>query len=163
MKAEKSLFAVRVVFLLFGVIVSILMLTLVFSKAQNQTVGGQVTIVSSAPTNCTLGTLFFNTNTNQLSVCKATDTLATVMLSPMRASTGTITGTSLPLGSCNTGTVTVTGATTSMPAIATPVNDPGIGIVWNAFVSSANTVTVKECALVLSTPNNTAYNVVVNP
>lgn len=131
--------------------------------AQQQTVGGQVSVVSSAPTNCTLGTLYFNTTTNLLSVCKATDTLVTVMVPPLRGTTGTITGTLLALGACNTGTATVTGATTAMQATASPVSDPGTTVVWYAWVSSANTVTVKECELILGTPNNTAFNVAVNP
>ena len=50
-----------------------------------------------------------------------------------------------------------------MSSTASPVADPGTGVVWLAWVSSAGTVTVKECALVSLTPNNTAYNVVVNP
>src|SRR5882672_3823661 len=128
-----------------------------------QTVGGQVFVVSSNPANCNLGSLYFNTASGLLSVCKATDTLVTVMVPPLRGTTGTITGTLLALGACNTGTATVTGATTAMQATASPVSDPGSTVVWHAWVSSANTVTVKECELVLGTPNNTAFNVVVNP
>ena len=128
-----------------------------------QTVGGQVFVVSSNPANCNLGSLYFNTASGLLSVCKATDTLVTVMVPPLRGTTGTITGTLLALGACNTGTATVTGATTAMQATASPVSDPGSTVVWHAWVSSANTVTVKECELVLGTPNNTAFNVTVNP
>jgi len=129
----------------------------------NQTVGGQVTVVSTNPSNCTLGTLFFNTTTNLLSICKATDTLVTVMIPPLRGTTGTITGTLLSVGTCDTGTVSIPGATTGMHASASPITDPGTGVVWEAWVSSADTVTVKECALLTLTPANTAYNVVVNP
>lgn len=128
-----------------------------------QTVGGQVFVVSSNSANCTLGSLYFNTASGLLSVCKATDTLVTVMVPPLRGTTGTITGTLLALGACNTGTATVTGATTAMQATASPVSDPGTTVVWHAWVSSANTVTVKECELVLGTPNNTVFNVTVNP
>jgi len=128
-----------------------------------QTVGGQVFVVSSNPANCNLGSLYFNTASGLLSVCKATDTLVTVMVPPLRGTTGTITGTLLALGACNTGTATVTGATTAMQATASPVSDPGSTVVWHAWVSSANTVTVKECELVLGTPNNTAFSVTVNP
>jgi len=145
------------------VIVFLILLVVHFIQAQNQTVGGQVTVVSSAPSNCTLGTLFFNTTTNLLSVCKTTDTLVAVMVAPLRGTTGTITGTLLALGACDTGTATITGATTSMQASASPVSDPGSTVIWHAWVSSSNTVTVKECELVLGTPNNTAYNIVVNP
>lgn len=147
-------------------ITTILLLIIVVGyklSAQQQTVGGQVSVVSSNPSNCTLGTLYFNTATNLLSVCKATDMLITVMVAPMRGTIGTITGTLLALGACNTGTATVTGATTTMEATASPVSDPGSTVVWHAWVSSANTVTVKECELILGTPNNTAFNVTVNP
>jgi hypothetical protein len=144
--------------------VSLILLTVHFIQAQNnQTVGGQVTVVSASPSNCTLGTLFFNTTTNLLSVCKVTDTLVTVMVPPLRGTTGTITGTILVIGGCDTGTASIAGATTSMHASASPVTDPGTGVVWHAWVSSANTVTVKECALLSLTPANTTYNVVVNP
>lgn len=85
------------------------------------------------------------------------------MVAPLRGTTGTIAGTLLALGACNTGTATVTGATTAMQATASPVSDPGTTVVWYAWVSSANTVTVKECELILGTPNNTAFNVTVNP
>lgn len=141
---------------------SLILLAAYYRVNAQQTVGGQVFVVSSNPTNCTLGSLYFSTTTGLLSVCKATDTLANVMVAPMRGTTGTITGTLLALGACNTGTATVTGATTAMHASASPVSDPGSTVVWFAWVSSSNTVTVKECELVLGTPNNTAFNVTVN-
>lgn len=146
-----------------GILVIIIGLLAIHHIQAQQTVGGQVFVVSSNPANCNLGSLYFNTSSGLLSVCKATDTLVTVMVPPLRGTTGTITGTLLALGACNTGTATVTGATTTMQATASPVSDPGTTVVWHAWVSSANTVTVKECELVLGTPNNTAFNVVVNP
>lgn len=149
------------IFLFVGL--SLVLLAAYYRLNAQQTVGGQVFVVSSNPSSCTLGSLYFNTASGLLSVCKATDTLVTVMVAPMRGTTGTITGTLLALGACNTGTATGAGATTAMQADASPVSDPGPAVVWHAWVSSANTVTVKECELILGTPNNTAFNVTVNP
>jgi hypothetical protein len=46
---------------------------------------------------------------------------------------------------CVSGTSTVTGATTSMVAITSPVTYPGDGFSWSAQVTAANTVTVRLC------------------
>lgn len=79
-----------------------------------------------------------------------------VQLAGSTASTG---GSVLAAAACTSGTATVTGATTSMVAVASPVTYPGDGIQWQAYVSSANTVTVKVCALALLTPTTSVYNV----
>jgi hypothetical protein len=150
--------------------VILFLLFLVFTwgifSARPQSGGAVVQNSPGIPTgSCQPSHIDIDSTTGNLWTCKnGTWMLASLPGSiPLRGVTGTITGTLLALGSCDTGTATVTGAVTSMPALASPVSDPGTGIVWNALVSSPNTVTVKECALVLSTPNNTAYQVVVNP
>lgn len=79
-----------------------------------------------------------------------------VNLSGLTASLG---GGALLAGACTSGTVTVTGATTSMPAVTSPNTYPGDGIVWDAQVTSANTVTVKVCAILGLTPTASTYNV----
>lgn len=71
----------------------------------------------------------------------------------------TIGGGLLAAGGCVNVDGTVTGATVGMVAIATPVSDPGSGVVWNAFVKSVNTVTVKLCGIVLGTPPSLVYNI----
>ena len=76
----------------------------------------------------------------------------------LTGTTGTISG-ALTLSTCDSGTAAVTGATTSMSVVATPVTYPGDGVVWNGYVSAAGTVTVKECGLGIITPVATAYNV----
>lgn len=73
--------------------------------------------------------------------------------------TGSIGGSALAAGACSSGTVSVTGATTSMDAHATPVTYPGAPFQWNAYVSSAGTVTVSVCATIAGTPTASAYNV----
>ena len=74
-------------------------------------------------------------------------------------STAAIGGTALQPGQCSSGLARVSGATGSMVASASPVGDPGDGFVWQAFVSAANTVTVKVCAINRGTPRPVAYNV----
>lgn len=83
----------------------------------------------------------------------------------LRGVTGNIGGGALTAGSCATGNATVTGATAAMSASASPAADPdpslSTGVVWDAFVSGADTVTVRVCGLVLVTPNAVAYQVSV--
>lgn len=78
------------------------------------------------------------------------------VLSGTSASLG---GSALLAGQCSSNTTTVTSATTSMVALVDPVTDPGTGAYWDAFVSSANTVTVKVCATVALTPSASVYNI----
>lgn len=84
------------------------------------------------------------------------------------ATTSSIGG-ALLAGACDSGTVTVNGATTGMVATASPTSDPqtgtttGLGVTIYAFVSSANTVTVRVCAISAVTPNSVTYNVSVFP
>jgi hypothetical protein len=77
----------------------------------------------------------------------------------LSATTGSITGTSLAAGACDTGTASVASSTTSMVASASPVTYPGDGFYWVAYVSTAGTVTVKLCATVAGTPTSSVYNV----
>jgi len=88
----------------------------------------------------------YNTNTNPI----------------LSGVTGSISG-GLTLGTCDTGTATVTGATTSMTATASPTTFPGTGVLWNAYVSAADIVTVVECGLAVITPTATTYQVRVIP
>ncbi len=87
-------------------------------------------------------------------------TLAGLAVLPyLSGTTGTITPGALLAGACGSGTATVTGVTTGMSLAATPVTYPGDGTYWLAYVSGANTVTVKVCVAVAGTPGATAYNV----
>lgn len=82
------------------------------------------------------------------------------VLSGTSASLG---GSALLAGACTAGTVTVTGARSTMVATASPSADPdstlSTGIAIYAFVSSNDTVTVRICAIVAVTPAATTYNV----
>lgn len=90
---------------------------------------------------------------------------ASTQAATLRATTTAITGTITGVGSClSPTTVTVTGATTGMVVQATPVTDPGSGASWPAWVSSANTVSVRVCsALATLALTSSAYNVAVIP
>ncbi|HXI39904.1 MAG TPA: hypothetical protein VNH83_07995, partial [Bryobacteraceae bacterium] len=91
----------------------------------------------------------------------ATGSGAVVLASalPLSGTTGSIGGGLLTVGTCASGTASVTGATTSMAVSASPVTYPGDGNYWVAYVSSSNTVTVKVCATATLTPTASNYNV----
>src|SRR6267142_564215 len=63
----------------------------------------------------------------------------------LSGTSGSIGGGALLAGACATGTATVTGATTAMVALTDPNTYPGDGTIWDAQVTSSNTVTVKVC------------------
>ena len=76
----------------------------------------------------------------------------------LTGTTGSIGGSLLSAGACTSGTAAVTGATSGMSVVATPVLYPGDGIWWEAYVSAAGTATVKVCASVSATPIASGYN-----
>jgi hypothetical protein len=84
----------------------------------------------------------------------------------LTGTTGSIGGSSLNAGQCASGTVNIQGAGSAMTAVASPTSSPfdvsGHGLAIWAFVSNANTVTVEVCAIVLTTPTATTYNVRVS-
>lgn len=86
-----------------------------------------------------------------------------VQLKPnLTGTTGTISG-AIGAGSCDSGTVSVTGATVGMPVVASANTGgaPGDAFYMKADVTSSNTVTVKVCAAVAAggTPTSSTYNV----
>jgi len=88
----------------------------------------------------------------------ATDAFVRTNL-PLAGTTGSIGGSALAAGACTSGTVNVTGATTSMAVVATPATYPGDGMAWRPYVSGTGIVTVKVCADVAGTPTASIYNV----
>jgi len=81
----------------------------------------------------------------------------------LTGTTGSIGGGLLSAGACATGTATVTGATTAMTvSLPQPATYPGDGFEIFAYISAANTVTVKVCALVALTPTASTYKVTVH-
>lgn len=75
----------------------------------------------------------------------------------MTATSTSLGGSALAAGACSSTTVTATGAATGMGVVATPAADPGVGTYWQAFVSAANTVTVRVCATISVTPTAETY------
>jgi hypothetical protein len=76
---------------------------------------------------------------------------------------GSLGGSSMAAGQSITSSVAIAGATTSMVAACSPVTYPGDGFVWDAYVSAANTVTVRLTATLSGTPSASTYNVRVLP
>lgn len=81
------------------------------------------------------------------------------MLAGGTGTTPSIGGGALIAGACASDVVTITGATTAMVAVASPVTYPGDGSLWLAYVSAADTVTVKVCAIIAETPTASTYRV----
>lgn len=77
----------------------------------------------------------------------------------LSGTTGSIGGGLLTAGTCASGTATIAGAATSMSATSSPTTYPGDGSEWQTYVSGANTVTVKVCAIIAVTPSASVYNV----
>jgi hypothetical protein len=90
---------------------------------------------------------------------------STVQSAILSGTTSAISGTITGVGACTSATtVAVTGARTTMAVIATPVTNPGVGVTWNAWVSSNDTVSVQLCSLLATiTLTSSAYNVRVIP
>ncbi|MDE3023308.1 MAG: hypothetical protein KGI54_15915 [Pseudomonadota bacterium] len=78
---------------------------------------------------------------------------------PLSAVTASIGGAALIAGACTSGTVSVSGASTSMVALTDPNTYPGDGVVYSAYISSPGIVTVKVCAIIGLTPTASTYNV----
>jgi hypothetical protein len=79
----------------------------------------------------------------------------------LSGTSSSIGGSAVTKDTCVPGTVTVTGATTSMVAIASPVTYPGEAFSWSAQVTAASTVTVRVCntSNATATPVASTYNV----
>ncbi len=71
-------------------------------------------------------------------------------------------GALLALASITT-TVTVIGARSGMCVNATPQSDPGISVVWNAWISANDTVSLRLGVLGALTPNTVNWNIEVTP
>lgn len=71
--------------------------------------------------------------------------------------TGSIGGSFLAVGTCSTGTATVTGAFNGNVVVATSLAAPIDGMYINSYVSNPDEVTVKACAVVAGTPTASLY------
>jgi len=132
-----------------------------------QLAGTSATNGSGAPVgSCVSGSSYIDGSTGYSWTCKSSAWQLGATLGVMSGTTGSIGGGLLTAGACTSGTVTVTGATVGMPAIATPsdgTNIAGVGTVITATVTSTNTVTVSVCALLSVTPAAKTYSVRIVP
>jgi hypothetical protein len=133
----------------------------IIKDCKGDAAAGNITVVPAAGTldgaanyviNTNYGTWFGVYNGTQWSTVAANTTL-------LAGTTASIGGSLLAAGGCTSGTVTVTGATTAMVAVSDPNTYPGDGLNWSAQVTSANTVTVRVCAVLALTPTASTYNV----
>ena len=91
--------------------------------------------------------------------CPLADSAGAIVKGALTGATGSLGGSALAAGACSGTTATISGATTAMAVVASPAADPGAGFYWPAFVSAANTVTVRVCAAAAGTPSASTYNV----
>lgn len=75
----------------------------------------------------------------------------------LAATSSSIGGSLLAAGACSSTTVTMNGLASGMGVTASPATYPGDGNLWDAYVSAANTATVKVCAVVAGTPAASTY------
>lgn len=118
------------------------------------TTGGIVRLMSGA------NTVAFSCDGNQ--ICTFTQPFVG---SPLTGTTGSIGGGVLVAGACATGTVAITGSTTSMTVTVSPAagvdptNGGVLGVSWDGRVSANGTVTVSVCTPIAGTPTAANYNV----
>jgi len=77
--------------------------------------------------------------------------------------TASVGGGLLTAGSCASVTATTTSSisSTTDSVVATPRTYPGDGTTWDAYIGANNTVIVKVCSIITTTPSATVYNVKV--
>lgn len=68
-------------------------------------------------------------------------------------------GSLLLAGGCQSTNVTIPGILPTMTAVVSPQADPGNSVQWQAFIPSANTATVRICALLAATPPSIVYSI----
>ena len=83
--------------------------------------------------------------------------------SAFAATTASLGGVALLAGEAASVTTTVPGATTAMAVATSPQTYPGAGVIWDSYVSAANTVVTQVTAVVGVTPVASLYNVRVLP
>lgn len=130
------------------------------------------TALASDPADCSAGQIATGIAASGVLSCTASPTVTTLTttnltlngtaVSPvLTGTTGGIGGGALLAGGCTSGTVAVTGSTTTMAVALTPNTYPGDGTLYYGYVSTNGTVTVKVCAIVALTPVSSTYNVKV--
>lgn len=78
---------------------------------------------------------------------------------PLSGVSTSLGGSAMTAGQTISTTVTITGATVGMVAVTCPQTYPGDSFVWDAYVSAADTVTVRLTAVLAGTPTGSIYSV----
>lgn len=99
------------------------------------------------------------TGTGAVVLASALSVYALSSALPLTGVSGSLGGAALTAGQTITINVTVTGATTSMVAATSPQTYPGDGFCWDAYVSAADTVTVRLTCVLSGTPVSSVYSV----
>lgn len=81
---------------------------------------------------------------------------------PITGLSASLGGAALLAGAAASGNITIAGARVGMTVTCNPTTFPGAGIVWSAYVSAANTVTVVVIAIIAATPTASTYSVRVH-
>ncbi len=130
-------------------------LTVFLSNGSGGTIGNGLLIPQGTNHSCDV----FGETDGETDIWYAAPPVCDVAPNYFSGTSASIGGSLLAAGGCSTGTVSITGATTAMGVVVTPVADPGNGIWWSGYVSSAGTVTVKVCSAIAATPAAETYNV----
>ena len=85
--------------------------------------------------------------------------LVTAVSSALSGTTGSLGGAPMTAGETITTAVTITGASVGMVAVCNPQTYPGDSFCWDAYVSSADTATVRLTAVLAGTPVASLYSV----
>jgi lysophospholipase L1-like esterase len=134
-------------------------------SASATTAGLNLAPLAGDPSSVVTGDVWYNSSSARMKFqgASTTQTVAQTSDLPLAGTTGSIGGSALLVNNCSTGTATVTGVSSAMTIQVTPVTDPNASTTqdydWYGYMSGANTVTVKVCALVAGTPGATTYNV----
>ena len=143
-------------------------ITLTTGNSGSSNHGGDLTVVLGTGSSARNGQLIWAAPTSDPSVTNAIYASNGYLVvsgntGPLIGTTGTIGGSTLSAGGVASGTVAITGATTLMAVAVSPQTYPGDGFVWDGYVSSAGTVTVKVVAAAAGTPTGSLFNVRVLP
>lgn len=81
----------------------------------------------------------------------------------MYQGSGTLGGSLLLAGGCQSTDVTVANAAVGMGVNINPRTDPGSGSIQYAFIKAAGIITIRVCGIIAITPASTTYDVRVFP
>lgn len=129
----------------------------------NKPIAGSGAALVTGPSNGTVANHIATFSGSNGQIQDSGTALASVI--PLVATTASLGGAALSAGQCTSGTLSITGATTSMTVTVSPAtgNAPGSGFVWQGYVNAPGSVTVQLCAITAGTPAATSYNVRVLP